>query len=37
MIGGTAKRLIGIQDDGEDTYRRNTILTNIREQRGHSS
>ena len=37
MTRGTAKRLIGVQNDGEDTYRRNTVLTSIREQHGHSS
>ena len=31
MAGGTAKHFMGVQDVGEDTYGRNTVLTSIRE------
>ena len=37
MAGGITKRLMGVQDDGKDTYRRNTFSTSIWKRRGHSS
>ena len=37
MVGETAKRLMGVHDDGKDTYRRNIFSTSIWKRRGHSS
>ena len=37
MAGEIAKRLMGVQDDGKDTYRRNTVSTSIWKRRDHSS
>ena len=36
MVEGIAKHLMGIQDDGKDTYRRDTILTSIWKRSSHS-
>ena len=37
MAGRIAKRSIGVQDDGEDTYRRDIVSTSIRKRGCHPS
>ena len=37
MAGRIAKCSMGIQDDGEDAYKRDTVLTSIRKRGCHPS
>ena len=37
MAGRIAKRSMGVQDDGEDTYKRDTVSTSVQEQGHHPS